>query len=146
MKNKHKFACPWIGPYKVLNKVTEVDYRIQRLSRKPDTRVVHVDHLKPYEKDYEPSMDNLGLPPLILDEDYLDLVDDKAHKEYLDVLEPILDTKSDSPVLSESGPQAPFPIPDYSPVVLRRGNRSVKSPRRYGYCSNPLRIASVYWF
>ena len=46
LKNKHKFACPWIGPYKVTKLVTEVDYRIERLSGKPDTRVVHVDHLK----------------------------------------------------------------------------------------------------
>ena len=55
LKNKNKFACPWIGPYKVTKLVTEVDYRIERLSGRPDTRVVHVDHLKPFEKAFEPS-------------------------------------------------------------------------------------------
>ena len=107
---------------------------------------MHVDHLKPYEKDFEPSMDNLGLPPLILDEDYLDLVDDKAHKEYLEFLEPLLDNRSDSPQISESEPQVPIGIPDYSPVVLRHGIRLVKPPQHYGYSSKPMRAESIYWF
>ena len=146
LKNKHKFACPWIGPYKVTKLVTEVDYMIERLSGKPDTRVVHVDHLKPFEKAFEPSMDNLGLPPLILDEDYLDLVVDKDHKDYLEFLEPLLDKQSEAPVPSESEPRALIRIPEFSPVALRRGKRLVKPPRRYRYSSNPMLIESVYWF
>ena len=106
LKNKHKFACPWVGPYKVLAKLTDVDCRIQRLSRTQDTRVVHVDHLKPYEKDFEPSLDTLALPPLILDEDYIDLIDSNAHNAYLDFLEPLLDQRSESPVFTESEPAA----------------------------------------
>ena len=70
------------------------------------------------------------------------MVDDKAHKEYLEFLEPLLDNRSDSPQIAG----VPIRIPDYSPVVLRRGKPLVKPPRRYGYCSNPLRISSVYWF
>ena len=43
-----KLALGWIGPYKVIKKITEVTYRIQKT---PDSSciVVHVDHLKPYE-------------------------------------------------------------------------------------------------
>ena len=37
----------WVGPYKVLQKITDVTYKIQE---SPNSRqiVVHVDHLKPY--------------------------------------------------------------------------------------------------
>ena len=117
LKNKHKFACPWIGPYKVTKSVTEVDHRIEHLSGRPDTRVVHVDHLKPFEKAFEPSIDNLGLPPLILDEDYLDLVVDKDHKDYLEFLEPLLDKQSEAPVPSESEPRALIRILWFCDVV-----------------------------
>ena len=43
-----KLALGWIGPYKVIEKITEVTYRIQKT---PDSSciVVHVDHLKRYE-------------------------------------------------------------------------------------------------
>ena len=108
--------------------------------------MVHVDHLKPFEQAYEPSMDNLGLPPLIRDEDYLDLVVDKDHKDYLEFLEPLLDKQSEAPVPSESEPRALIRIPEFSPVALRRGKRLVKPPRRYGYSSNLMLIESVYWF
>ena len=97
-----------------------------------------MDHLKPYEKDFEPSVVDLGLPPLILDEDYLDLVTNKDHKDYLEFLEPFLDNKSDSPQISESEPQVPIRIPIHCPGELRRSSRLVKPPRRYGYSSNPL--------
>jgi len=145
-KNRHKFACPWLGPYKVVDIITEVDYRIEKLAGRPDTRVVHVDHLKPYEKDYEPSVVDLGLPPLILDEDYLDLVTNKDRQDYLEFLEPFLDNKSDSPQISESEPQVAIRIPQHSPGDLRRSKRLVKPPRRFGFSSNPVVAESIYWF
>ena len=48
-----KLGLGWIGPYKVIDKLTEVTYRIQKT---PDSTciVVHVDHLKPYESDTPP--------------------------------------------------------------------------------------------
>ena len=108
--------------------------------------MVHIDHLKPFEKAFEPSIDNLRLPSLILDEDYLDLVIDKDHKDYLEFLEPLLDKISEAPELSESEPRALIRVPAFSPMALRCGKRSVKPPRRYGYSSNPMCIESVYWF
>ena len=145
LKNKHKFACPWVGPYTVLARVTDVDYRIQRFSRPQDTRVVHVDHLKPFEKDYEPNLDNLDLPPLILDEDYLDLVDQKAHNEYLDFLEPLLDQRSASPVSTESEVEPSSNSPVEGPVLPRPSTRHKKAPRRYGHASHPVHLESVFW-
>jgi len=42
-----KLGLGWIGPYKIVKKITDVTYRIQK---SPEARslVVHVDHLKPY--------------------------------------------------------------------------------------------------
>ena len=133
------------GPYKVLARLTDVDYRIQRLSRTRDTRVVHVDHLKPFEKDFEPSLDDLALPPLILDEDYIDLFDKKAHNEYLDFLEPLLDQRSESPVFTESEFEPSTQSPVEGTVLPRQSKRNKKAPRRYGHSSHPIHLASVFW-
>ena len=45
----NKFAKPWTGPWRVIAKVTEVNYRISLLSNPKKTRVVHYDYLKPFE-------------------------------------------------------------------------------------------------
>ena len=108
--------------------------------------MVHVDHLKPYEKDYEPSFDNLGLPPLILDEDYLDLVDNQAHNEYMDMLEPLLEHESGVPELQDSEPLVHIPIPVPTPLGYRRSERQRRPPRRFGHSSHPIRMESVFWF
>ena len=85
-------------------------------------------------------------PPLILDEDYLDLVTNKDHQDYLEFLEPFLDNKSDSPQISESEPQVAIRIPQHSPGDLRRSKRLVKPPQRFGFSSNPVVAESIYWF
>ena len=43
-----KLGLGWVGPYKVIDKVTDVTYKIQK-SPNNDYIVVHVDQLKPYE-------------------------------------------------------------------------------------------------
>lgn len=48
-KQGNKFARPWIGPFTVLAKVTDVDYRIRRDSDPDRVLVTHIDNLKPYE-------------------------------------------------------------------------------------------------
>ena len=52
-----KFSKPWIGPYKVLERSTEIDYKIIDL-RSRKTKVVHYDHLKPYEGQPDNSSDS----------------------------------------------------------------------------------------
>ena len=42
---EHKFSYPWKGPYKVMDRVGDVNYRIQLLEGGKQI-VVHVDHLK----------------------------------------------------------------------------------------------------
>ena len=143
IKNRNKFACPWIGPYKVINTMTEVDYRIQRLARPKDTRVVHIDHLKPFEKDYEPAMDDQGLPPLVLDEDYLDVVDHTARDEYREILEPLLDRESSVPVSTDTEPSVAMEAPGRSPAGLRRSSRHTRAPQRYGFTSDSVAHRSV---
>ena len=49
VKQGNKFGRPWIGPFEVIEPVTEVDYRIRRLSNPSRVLVTHVDSLKPYE-------------------------------------------------------------------------------------------------
>ena len=49
LTNTNKFARPWTGPWKVLKQVTEVDYRIEKVSNPRKQRVVHLDNLKSYE-------------------------------------------------------------------------------------------------
>ena len=45
---RNKLKAPYIGPYRVMDKLGEVIYKVQRT---PDSKptVIHVDHLKPYQ-------------------------------------------------------------------------------------------------
>ena len=114
----------------------------KRLARIKDTRVVHVDHLKPFEKDYEPAMDNQGLPPLVLDEDYLDVEVNTARDE---ILEPLLDRASSVPASTDSEPSVDVEAPGRSPADRRRSSRTTRAPRRYRFSSNYVAHISVRW-
>lgn len=54
-KVAESLAAGWIGPYKILKKITSITYQIQR---SPESKpiVVHVDHLKPFEGIQVPSV------------------------------------------------------------------------------------------
>ena len=45
-----KFRKPWVGPYMVVRRLSDVNYRIQR-SKRAKPSVVHFDRLKPYRGD-----------------------------------------------------------------------------------------------
>ena len=49
----NKFARPWTGPWTILRQLTEVDYKIGKVSNPHKQRVVHIDNLKPYEGDID---------------------------------------------------------------------------------------------
>ena len=103
----------WVGPYKVIDKVTDVTYKIQK-SPSNDYIVVHVAQLKPYEE---------ILPPLnwvsqvsFTEESVLDHVP----------MERELDSEKDFT------PIASTPIPDPSPVIKRlRVGRRIKPRNNY---------------
>ena len=151
-KNKHKFSKPWLGPFEVIEQVTPVDYRIQRVGNPADTRVVHVDHLKPYETDHV-SDEDLGLPPLILDWDYTDPALLRDQEDYREFLQPLFEQKDSHPLTESedlSDHNNPLPLPSQrttnTPLAHRRTKRNIKPPTRFGFSSNPVTCKSVYWF
>ena len=95
---RNKFARPWIGPFKILEKVTEVDYRIAPVSGKGRTRVVHYDNLKPYIGDYDDVIEEPELPPVadVESEAVLDDVPD-IMADYQDQIDPVTDAEEVAP-------------------------------------------------
>ena len=49
----NKFALPWTGPWKIVEKPTEIDYKITLVSNPEKSCVVHFDVLKPFEGDID---------------------------------------------------------------------------------------------
>ena len=49
IKQGNKFGLPWSGPWRVIESVTPVDYKIEKVSSPAVTKVVHFDVLKPFE-------------------------------------------------------------------------------------------------
>ena len=52
---KEKFGRGWKGPYLVINKLGDVNYRVQK-SESAQLVTVHVDHMKIYEQDDIPEL------------------------------------------------------------------------------------------
>ncbi|CAG2199127.1 unnamed protein product [Mytilus edulis] len=50
-----KLGLGWTGPYKVIKKITDLTYRIQK-DTSTKQLVVHVDHLKPYQAAHTPTI------------------------------------------------------------------------------------------
>ena len=118
--NRNKFARPWLGPYTIVEKVTEVDYRIERLSDPKKPRVVHYDNLKPYIGRPE---DVAWAPQFPGDtaesDDAVDLTDS----------EPDLGAEGDP---AEPLSDSILPAPERNP----RPRRDVRPPRRFGWDSH----------
>ena len=70
----NKFARPWTGPWKVLSRETEVDYKIALVSNPRKTRVIHVDVLKEYE----------GAQVVTTEESSSDRGDTAVHDEFIE--------------------------------------------------------------
>ena len=49
LKQGNKFGLPWSGPWRVVEQLNPVDYRIEKCSSPAVTKVVHFDVLKPFE-------------------------------------------------------------------------------------------------
>lgn len=113
-----KLGLGWMGPYKILEKLTEVTYKIQET---PDSRViiVHVDHLKPY----------LGELPLAWHQHLDSDVESETSNEACDPDLSIQETSDDESLIQEAYHSPPIPrIP--SPLVTRCG-RTVRRPTKY---------------
>jgi hypothetical protein len=45
----NKMASPWTGPWKIVDHVTDVDYKIESVGKPGSLRVIHMDNLKKFE-------------------------------------------------------------------------------------------------
>ncbi|CAC5414061.1 unnamed protein product [Mytilus coruscus] len=57
-----KLGLGWTGPYKVIKKITDLTYRIQK-DTSAKQLVVHVDHLKPYQTAHTPTVQEQTVTP-----------------------------------------------------------------------------------
>jgi transposase InsO family protein len=129
--NCNKFARPWLGPYKVLTKVTEVDYKISKVSHPDKTRVVHYDTLKLFEgtKDTPDQFvddftyDHSGPDNELIDQNVLDNPN---------IIDPI--PKLEQIALPGSSTDSNEGGIHYTPPVIHglRPRREAKAPVRYG--------------
>jgi len=121
-----KFARAWTGPYKVIEKCTEVDYRIQLVSNHKKVRVVHFDTLKPYEHGtHTPYNEVEDLPRVV---EYIDggdaLVED---------LESLWEHAVISPTFTSNDEDRTLKSNAHDDSVSQRVQRIRKSPKRYGF-------------
>ncbi len=84
-----KLYHPWSGPYRVVDKLSESDYHIKKLTGCKKIQVVHYDRLKPCDPDTRwddlhlpdpapPNPTAAGTPPDLFEPDLLDTDDDTA--------------------------------------------------------------------
>ena len=125
-KQKSKFARPWLGPYEVVQKVTDVNYRIKEVANPDKTRVVHFDSLKPYESDPASQPD---IPEV------MELIDggwDLGLEELWDFVVPDLTKQKRIPQSRGAKPQASGGSLNPEGVHRRRQRRR-RSPDRWTY-------------
>ena len=120
----NKFARPWIGPFKVVDRPTMVDYKIQLVSDPSKVRVVHIDTIKPYETPYSSS--ELAISQKSQYEPAPDVFED--HPDHLDL--PVTD---ENPEIIEE-PHPPMLDSEAARSIAHdRVRRTIKSPDRFGY-------------
>ena len=113
---EHKFAHPWKGPYKVLEKIGDVNYKIQPVSGGSSV-IVHVDHLKL-------CLTRADESEALSDEPDSVLSDPEPHMQQSDS-DVELEAENDE-VSAESAEEDPV-----SPAVVRtRSGRVVRPPNR----------------
>ena len=142
---KHKFAAPWRGPYQVLARMSDVNYRIQM--REDAAIVVHVDHLRRcfprgdvFIGDDDSDSDSSESDFVSADEEELEPLNDVAPNEQLEPLndiapneqlEPLNDIVSDEGVETVDFPIPVLPSPMAPPALARtRRGRVVRPPER----------------
>ena len=129
---QHKFAPAWKGPYRVVERVGDVNYRIKLTETGPPT-VVHVDHLKKFESasDRE-SLSEEPDPEAVASE--AESVDDVASEHGVDDVD---DSASPPNDVDDTGTSVAQPEVELSP---QRAVPPTPAPRRtrYGRIVRPL--------
>ena len=141
-RGSRKLYRPWQGPFKIIEIVNEVTYRVQQVSRPHRKSVVHFDRLKPFHSrdgptnnsPEEPSLDtsqpdkrvldrterSTGTKCSVNDEDFLIVTSERNSLEENSVLDPlIIHDETDS--LQEANDSS-----------VRRSSRQRNPPDRYG--------------
>jgi transposase InsO family protein len=124
-KAREKLGKGWTGPYLVIEKLSDVSYKIQ-LTEQAKPRVVHVDHLKRYETDSYPHNWLVGV------DDTLD--QSMQGVEPVEVNEPDrLENEFQGPDPEVRGPGTPEIAGNTAqtddldvPIAMRRGRRMIK--------------------
>jgi len=123
----NKFAKPWIGPFTIIKKVTDVDYRIRRDSQPDRVLVTHVDNLKPYEG---PLRLDINLQTLTPDEIPLLVTAGQPPQNGIDELMQNLEIPTElSPVINDSTDSESEDLP----TLPRRPQRLRHPPVRFGW-------------
>jgi hypothetical protein len=127
VKQGNKFGRPWIGPFTILKKVGDVDYKIQRDSEPQRVIVTHLDNLKPYEGPI--SMDiNIQQP----DTDDAQLPASSAMTT--DPLEKSLQWMASFPESAASVCDSTDSADESEPAVRRSKRKTAgRQPQRYGW-------------
>jgi len=111
-KQTNKFARPWLGPFKVIDQPTTVDYTIQLVSDPTKTRTVHIDNLKPYVTPLSPDPDQYAPTADVLDDDNIE-IDQPVTQDNPEPLVPAHPERLDLP------------------LAVRRPRRTVHAPLRF---------------
>lgn len=117
---EHKFAHPWKGPYKILEKIGDVNYKIEPVAGGASV-VVHVDHLKLcLTRSVEPVPE---FDPESESESESESSDSESNSE-------LHANQNDSAADSVDVSTDAVPQPDSPPAVRTRVGRLVKPPDR----------------
>ena len=142
LRQKSKFALPWTGPWRVVEQVTAVDYRIELLSNTRKKRVVHHDSLKPFEgtgRFTDDEQSEVKDIPLLSPTDKEDIVKEQSLNDIADLFMPQSAYLSEVPSAFKSLPMDGYTSSDLDTNVqrpraqrrpLRRRSR-LKAPTRY---------------
>jgi hypothetical protein len=144
-----KFKKNWKGPYKVIEKVTDLDYKIKQVNKRGKSLIVHVNRLKTFysykpiqlehpvknERNVETVHDDQIVIP-VADDNQVDIVQEPRPLTAPSSKKVRKKTKTTNPVLVQEqllSPQGIEPEQHNDNTPVRRGVRIRKQPDRLGF-------------
>jgi hypothetical protein len=123
-----KLSRPWEGPFKVVKRLSDVTYRIQK-SVKTKPKVVHFDRLKLYKGENPPQWDNKDTEENVLNVEDMDETILYDVNDYVNKPSKRKDTvKEHETKISEDNESANDNVESY---ITKRSKRTIRKPTRY---------------